>query len=142
MKKFLSFASLIFLAIAVINNIGYALDFTLYGHNSVVWELRLDNEKLYSVGADGTLKVWNKELVPLQNITSHDSWARCVDVSDKYVAVGGYKPDNTIKVYDKNTLKLIHTLKAHKGSVFTLLFYKAFLISAGSDYTIIVWKDF
>lgn len=142
MKKFLSSASLIFLAIAVINNIGHALDFTLYGHNSVVWELRLDNEKLYSVGADGTLKVWNKDLVPLQSITSHDSWARCIDVSDKYVAVGGYKPDNTIKVYDKNSLKLIYTLKAHKGSVFTLLFYKAFLISAGSDNTIIVWKDF
>ncbi|QIV78471.1 hypothetical protein QO062_05180 [Fervidobacterium pennivorans subsp. carthaginiensis] len=142
LKSFLLLASFTFLVIAIIHNHGYALDFVLYGHNSVVWELSFDNDKLYSVGADGTLKVWNKELLPLQNITSHESWARCIDVSDKYVAVGGYKPDNTIKVYDKNTLKLIYTLKAHKGSVFTLLFYKAFLISAGSDNTIIVWKDF
>ncbi|WP_448379377.1 hypothetical protein [Fervidobacterium sp.] len=142
LKRFLLLALFAFLVMAIIHNPVFALDFVLYGHNSVVWELRFDNDKLYSVGADGTLKVWDKELLPLQNITSHNSWARCIDVSDKYVAVGGYKPDNTIKVYDKNTLKLIYTLKAHKGSVFTLLFYKAFLISAGSDNTIIVWKDF
>lgn len=123
-------------------DIVYALDFTLYGHSSVVWDLKIDNDKLYSVGADGTLKVWNKELLPLQSITTHGSWARCVAVNDKYVAVGGYKPDNTIKVYDKHTMKLLHTLKGHAGSVFSLNFHNTMLISAGSDNTIIIWKDF
>jgi len=132
---FFAFFSILFVNV-------YALDFTLYGHNSGVWEIETDGGVLYSAGADGTMKIWSEELVLLSTTTTHNSWARCIAINDKYVAVGGYKPDNVIKIYDKSTLKLLHTLSAHKGSVFTMLFYKSFLISAGSDNTIIIWKDF
>jgi len=132
---FVVFTSLYFVVI-------FALDFTLYSHNSVVWDLVSDSGRLYSVGADGTLKIWSESLALLNTITTHSSWVRCVALNNKYIAVGGYKPDNTVKIYEKSTLKLLHTLSAHKGSVFSLIFYKSYLISAGSDNTIIVWKDF
>ncbi|MFN4199871.1 MAG: hypothetical protein ACK4FU_01265 [Fervidobacterium gondwanense] len=120
----------------------FPLDFVLFGHKDAVWELQTDGNLIYSVSADGTLKVWNKELVLLNTVTTHNSWARCVALSDKYIAVGGYKPDNVIRVYDKSNLKSLYTLKGHTSSVFTLFFYKDYLFSGGSDNSILVWKDF
>jgi len=78
----------------------------------------------------------------VQSVPTHSSWARAVALNDKYIAVGGYKPDNTIKIYEKSTLKLVKTLKGHTGSVFSLTFYKDLLISGSSDNKIIVWKNF
>ncbi|HOQ40100.1 MAG TPA: PQQ-binding-like beta-propeller repeat protein [Fervidobacterium sp.] len=119
-----------------------AVDFVPFGHRDVVWRLATDNKNIYSVSADGTLKIWTQALLLEQGLPTHSSWARAVAVSDKYVAVGGYKPDNMIKIYEKSTLKLVKSLTAHTGSIFSLAFYKDMLISGGSDNRIIVWKDF
>ena len=61
------------------------------------------------------------QLLLVQSVPTHSSWARAVAVNDKYIAVG-YKPDNTIKIYDKSTLRLVRTLTGHTGSVFHLPF--------------------
>lgn len=132
----------IFVFVILLTTLSFPLDFVLFGHKDAVWELQTDGNLIYSVSADGTLKVWSKELVLLNTVTTHSSWARCVALSDKYIAVGGYKPDNEIRVYDKSNLKFLYTLKGHTASVFTLSFYKNYLFSGGSDNSILVWKDF
>ncbi|MFN3691416.1 MAG: hypothetical protein ACK4R7_00865 [Fervidobacterium sp.] len=120
----------------------YALDFTYYGHRETIWQITNDGNYLYSVGADGMLKVWDRDLTVVQSIPTHNSWTRCIDVNEKYIAVGGYKPDNLVKIYDKFSGKLLYSLKGHSGSVFTIKFYGEYLISAGSDNSIIIWKNF
>jgi len=133
---------LVVLVILSFQTITFAIDFVPFGHRDVVWRLTTDGKAVYSVGADGTLKVWTSNLLLVQSVPTHSSWARAVAVNDKYIAVGGYKPDNTIKIYDKSTLRLVRTLTGHTGSVFSLTFYKDLLISGSSDNKIIVWKNF
>lgn len=140
MAKLILFSAFLLISLSFVKL--HALDFTYYGHKDTIWEIDSDENYLYSVGADGMLKVWDKDLKVIQSISTHSSWARCVDVNEKFVAVGGYKPDNVIRVYDKLSGRLVHTLKSHKASVFTLKFHGDYLISAGSDNSIIIWKDF
>ncbi|MBP9518694.1 MAG: hypothetical protein KBE50_05165, partial [Fervidobacterium sp.] len=130
---------LVVLVILSFQTITFAIDFVPFGHRDVVWRLTTDGKAVYSVGADGTLKVWTSNLLLVQSVPTHSSWARAVAVNDKYIAVGGYKPDNTIKIYDKSTLRLVRTLTGHTSSVFSLTFYKDLLISGSSDNKIIVW---
>ncbi|ODN30069.1 hypothetical protein A4H02_07115 [Fervidobacterium thailandense] len=124
----------------------FSIDFQFFGHRDVIWRIRSDGRYLFTSSADGSLKVWDGNLRLIQSIPTHESWARALAVNDKYVAVGGYKPDNMIKVFDKVTFKLLKILKVHSGSVFTLEFYKDLLISGGSDNWVVVtdlrtWKS-
>ena len=130
------------LTILLSQTIVLAIDFVPFGHRDVVWRLANDGKSIYSISADGTLKIWTQNLLLIQSVPTHSSWARAIAVSDKYIAVGGYKPDNTIKIYDKSSLKLVKTLTGHAGSIFSLAFYKDLLISGSSDNKIIVWKNF
>lgn len=123
-------------------SVGVCVDYSLYGHKETVWEIQTDGKYIYSVGADGMLKIWDSELKLLHSLTTHNSWARCVAVNDKFVVVGGYKPDNTIKIYEKASGRLINTLIGHTSSVFSVVFYKDYIISGGSDNSIIIWKEF
>lgn len=125
----------------LLDSIVMCVDYSLYGHKETVWAIQTDGNYIYSVGADGMLKIWDSQLKLLQSLTTHNSWARCVAVNDKFVVVGGYKPDNTIKIYERATGRLINTLTGHTGSVFSVVFYKDYIISGGSDNTIIIWKD-
>ncbi|HOJ93629.1 MAG TPA: hypothetical protein PK390_00170 [Fervidobacterium nodosum] len=125
-----------------IQSLIFSIDYVLYGHKDTIWEIVSDGKNIYSVGADGMLKVWDEKLRIIQSFSTHDSWARCVAVNDKYIAVGGYKPDNTIKVFDKISGSLLYNLTGHSASIFSLIFYKDYLISGSSDNSIIVWKDF
>ncbi len=120
----------------------FSIDYVLYGHKDTIWEIVSDGKYVYSVGADGMLKIWDEKLRIIQSFSTHESWARCVAVNDKYIAVGGYKPDNTIKVFDKISGSLLYNLTGHSASIFSLAFYKDYLISGSSDNSIIVWKDF
>jgi WD40 repeat protein len=133
---------LLFVLLICVVFCAFGVDYSLYGHKDTVWEMVSDGSYLYSVGADGMLKVWDDNLRMMQSMTSHGSWARSVAVNDRYIAVGGYKPDNTIKIFDKKTGQLLYTLKGHIASVFTVYFYKDYLISGSSDNTVIIWKGF
>lgn len=135
--KFFVLLPLLFL-FPLLSQTCFPLDFQFFGHRDVIWRIRSDVQYIYTSSADGSLKVWDENLHLVQSIPTHESWARALAVSDKFVAVGGYKPDNTIKIYDKGTFKLHKVLKVHSGSVFTLEFYGDILVSGGSDNWIIL----
>ncbi|MCX7653507.1 MAG: hypothetical protein N2Z58_02365 [Fervidobacterium sp.] len=137
MKKF----SCILFLIVLLSNI-FCLDFSLYGHKDSVWQVETDGKLLYSVGADGMLKVWDDNLRIIQSLSTHNSWARCVGLYEGFMVVGGYKPDNVLRVYEKNSGKLLSELIGHKGSIFSVVFYKDYIISGGSDNMLIFWKRF
>lgn len=135
--KFFVLLPLLFL-FPLLSQTCFPLDFQFFGHRDVIWRIRFDVQYIYTSSADGSLKVWDENLHLLQSIPTHDSWARALAINDKFVAVGGYKPDNTIKIFDKNTFKVQKVLKIHSGSVFTLEFYGDILVSGGSDNWIIL----
>jgi WD40 repeat protein len=88
---------------------------------------------LYSSGSDGIINIWNIYTGNLiSSIYSHNSWARSLFVDEKFIISGGYKPDSTLKIFDKNTGKIIKTFQS-EASIFVVFSNKNFIAYGGSD---------
>jgi RNA polymerase sigma factor (sigma-70 family) len=71
------------------------------------------------------------------------SWVRCVAMSDdgKTIAAGG-EGDDTVRVWERLTGKLVHSLSAHAYTVFTIAFSPsgAFLATPGKWPRVLLWN--
>lgn len=111
----------------------FSYHFSLFGHHGAIWQLKTSNKLLYSSGSDGIINIWNINTGSLiSSIYSHNSWTRSLSVDEKFIISGGYKPDSTLKIFDKNTGKLIKTFQSD-GSIFTIYSNKNYIIFGGSD---------
>jgi|GEM_PF-2823508 len=111
----------------------FSFNFSLFGHHGAIWQLKISEDMLYSSGSDGTINIWNINTGNLiSSIYSHNSWARSLFIDEKFIISGGYKPDSTLKIFDKNSGKLIKIFQSD-GSIFTIFSNKNYIVYGGSD---------
>ena len=73
----------------------------------------------------------------LQQIICHSNGVYCLQFDDEKI-VSGHR-DNTIKMWDINSLACLKILKGHTGSVLHLQYDERVIISGSSDSTVRVW---
>lgn len=119
---------------------------TLTGHknscNHAVFSPQ--NDRIASVDADGVVNIWEiRTSSILASITASkgQSANKCAfDSTGDYLSVAC--DDNTVKVYDSNSLKLISELKAHSEPVQSVCYAgrRGPIVSGGTDGTVRLWK--
>ncbi len=120
----------------------FCADYSYFGHIGAIWQIAFFAGELYSIGADGTVRTWSPDLFIKRVTTSNFSWTRSLFVNEMYMITGGYKPDNKIRIWDRKSVKLLVELSGHSGSIFSIWANEKYLVTAGSDNSVILWKDF
>jgi WD40 repeat protein len=125
----------------------WKLRFTLRGHTGAVYSAAFfpDGTKLVTSGDDGSILVWNVltgRRIRKLDVTTHT-------ISDVAVSPGGGliagctddEGDSTVRIWDARTLRLLRTLRAHKGGVFEAVFSPdgKLLASGGRDQMVRLW---
>ena len=118
----------------------------LKGHQpSEAWGLVFspDSKRLYSVGDDARLRVWNSSTLEEVAIgEQHEILISCVDVSPdgRWVATGSY--DNRAIIWDAATLQPHVVLVGHTHDIKTLRFSpdSKTIATAARDQTIRLWR--
>lgn len=86
-------------------------------------------------------KNWRTGNHTLRKIACHSVTSKgvyCLQYDDNKIVCG--LRDNTIKVWNKNTLECTRSLRGHTGSVLCLQFSDDMIISGSSDATVRVWS--
>jgi WD40 repeat protein len=126
---------------------------TLEGHTSTVRSVAIssDNSKIVSGSYDNTIKVWDIDTGRLLNtLEGHSYSVNSVAISsdNSKIVSGSGSPfrradptDNTIKVWDLNTGRLLNTLEGHSYSVNSVAISSdnSKIVSGSDDNTIKVW---
>ena len=115
---------------------------TLQGHTGWITALAIGKGKLYSGGADNTVRVWDAyRHIHLANLEGHTQ-AVCslLVVGTKVFSGSG---DQTVQVWDSRTYCHLACLEGHGGCVSTLVLADNKIYSTDADgdgcYTIRVW---
>ncbi|NLR92249.1 caspase family protein [Flammeovirga agarivorans] len=153
MRKFLVSVLLLILS----NSLIYAQDDSLHlvidpqGHSSVVRRVIFssDNHKVYSVSEDKTLRVWDVATGTLEATFwgDHNNGkegrynALAISPDNKLLAVGGYLPQNEIRIINLSTGKQIASLLGHENIISDLEFSSdgEYLASSSADKTVRIW---
>ncbi|CAK1544164.1 unnamed protein product [Leptosia nina] len=110
-------------------------------HKEAVTCVLRDDERIVSVGKDGTLKVYDVVLrKQIRSIVlSMTPLSSCVMVDEHIVAVGAW--DNEIYLYDVEYGRVIESFRAHDDSVSCLQWLQKdrLLVSGGWDCVVRVW---
>ncbi|CAG8768550.1 18484_t:CDS:10 [Gigaspora margarita] len=116
----------------------------LHGHRMSVWALAVssENERFFSAGSDGTIKVWDLKEDTSDNcistLTQHNGKIYGLVVSGNRLYSAS--SDKTIKVWDPVTLENISTFTGHTDGVNNLIAMDhGKLVTAGSDNTVKIW---
>ncbi|CAG8476231.1 179_t:CDS:10, partial [Racocetra persica] len=116
----------------------------LHGHQMSVWALAVspENERFFSAGSDGTIKVWDLKEDTSDNfistLTQHKGKIYGLVVSGNRLYSAS--SDKTIKVWDPVTLENISTFTGHSDGVNNLIAIDSGkLATAGSDNTVKIW---
>ncbi|MBZ4650292.1 MAG: enzyme repeat domain protein [Thermosipho sp. (in: Bacteria)] len=122
----------IFLVIIIFLKI-FGFNFNLFGHQGAIWQVKVFDNLLYTSASDGKVIIWDyKKLTIIKTIYSHNSWARALHIDDSNIYVGGYKPDNKLKIYDRRNGTLIKEIEYENGSIFTVTSNENFIAFSGS----------
>ncbi|QTA37517.1 hypothetical protein JYK00_07220 [Thermosipho ferrireducens] len=129
----------IFFLFLIISNFYASFSFNFAGHSGAIWDIKIYNGEVFTAGADGAVNIWKfGSDILLRTIYSNSSWTRAVEITNDYIITGGYKPDNSVKIFSKKEGKLVNTFSDHKGSIFTLATDGLLLASGGSDNTVVI----
>ena len=120
--------------------------FTLPGHQpSEAWGVAFspNSQRLFSVGDDSALKVWDIESRTLvETRTEHTALVSCIAVSPdgRWIATGSY--DDTVNLWDAETLTVKHRLTGHDHDLRVLAFSSdsETLASGGRGQQICLWN--
>lgn len=115
-------------------------------HTDAVSALVFYNSTIYSTGMDKKLicydydsknLLYSIEFTPL---TPNPAFGFCIDAREGFVAVGrGDGVVTLVQIKSRNT-KVVTHLEGHTWCVMGVKFYKYYLISAGLDGRVIVWR--
>jgi len=119
------------------------------GHTGAIKDLVVTKDKnIISVSEDKTIRVWDKAGNPIRKIlgekysgSNGKIYTVALSPDEKYLAVGGYLPEDVIRIYEYKTGKLYKVLRSHKDVIFGLEFSKdnKYLLSSSADRTAKVW---
>jgi WD40 repeat protein len=117
----------------------------LAGHHGPVSKLAFapDGHRLYSVGRDRTLRIWDTDHHHLTAmLTDHHAWLKSMALSPDghTLATGG--DDHRVVLWDANQRRPVSTLTGHTAAVNDLAFSPdgTLLASAGEDDTVMLWN--
>ena len=101
---------------------------TLYHALSVQDAAESKNDDLVTCSDDDSVKVWGNEanFERSTNLTGHLDYVYALDtLSDGYLASAS--KDVSVRIWDAENLKLVHTLYSHKGPVISIVAIKPIL---------------
>ncbi|GIW80243.1 MAG: hypothetical protein KatS3mg105_2050 [Gemmatales bacterium] len=102
-----------------------------------------DGELLVSCGDDGQVKTWQPaqgEMIAHVSATPRTPlYAVAVSPNGKMIAAGGL--DGQIRIYDRDSLTLLSTLRGHSGPIFALAFSpnSQVVVSGSQNGDVILW---
>ncbi|KAL6045120.1 non-specific serine/threonine protein kinase [Balamuthia mandrillaris] len=112
--------------------------YTLRGHDSQLYCLQFDEEKIVSGSEDETIKVWNLHTRECRlTMRGHNSGVWCLQFHKDRLLSGS--EDATVKVWDLQNGRCIHTFTGHVKGVWSLQFQDRMLASGSEDHTIKIW---
>uniref|UniRef100_F6HW00 C3H1-type domain-containing protein n=1 Tax=Vitis vinifera TaxID=29760 RepID=F6HW00_VITVI len=123
-------------------NIESCADLSLDGPVGQIYAMVVDHDMLFAGAENGTIYAWkpSKETNAFELATTlggHNCAVFSLTVGGGRLYSGSL--DNTIRVWDLNTLQCIHTLKEHASVVMSLVCWGPYLISCSLDQKIKVW---
>ncbi|KAH1188600.1 Zinc finger CCCH domain-containing protein 48 [Glycine max] len=124
-------------------NIQTMSEFTLDGPKGRVRAMTVGNNTLFAGAEDGVIFAWrgsSKADSPFElvaSLTGHTKAVVCLAVGCKMMYSGSM--DQSIKVWDMDTLQCTMTLNDHTDVVTSLICWDQYLLSSSSDRTIKVW---
>lgn len=114
----------------------------LHGPNGVVHALAVDDNVLFAGVQDGSILAWKTNLVSNHielavTLKGHSSAVISLVVGRHRLYSGS--EDETIRVWDVNTLQCLQTINGHNNFVTSLLCWDNYLLSGSLDNTLKVW---
>jgi len=109
-------------------------------HSKGVFAIETKEDKLYTIGGDGNLRIFNKTtLTPIRTVSLSDQSLRSLLFTnqDSVIRIGA--SDGNIYSLSKETLEVIYTQKAHENSVFSLAKTDKHLLSGSRDAHLNTW---
>ncbi|XP_057429597.1 zinc finger CCCH domain-containing protein 48-like [Lotus japonicus] len=120
-----------------------ASEFTLLGPKGRVLAMIVGNDTLFAAAEDGVISAWrgssdaNSPFELVASLSGHTKAVSCLTVGVNRLYSGSM--DQSIKVWDLDTLECLMTLNGHTGEVTSLICWSDFLLSGASDCTIKIW---
>ncbi|KAK5045185.1 hypothetical protein LTR84_009518 [Exophiala bonariae] len=94
---------------------------TFNGHSEGVIALHFDSDILVSGSVDNTARVWNFRDKSVFTLRGHTDWVNSVRIDSASRTIFTASDDCTVKLWDLDTKKCIHTFEGHVGQVQTVL---------------------
>jgi len=90
---------------------------TYNGHLEGVIALHFDSNILVSGSVDHTARVWNFQDRSVFTLRGHSDWVNSVKIDSASRTIFTASDDCTVKLWDLDTKKIIHTFEGHVGQV-------------------------
>ncbi|XP_052211031.1 zinc finger CCCH domain-containing protein 63-like [Diospyros lotus] len=115
-------------------------ELTLLGPVGLVRALATTDDMLFAATQDGTILAWkfrseNEPPELIASLKGHNVISLAIGANKIYSG----SMDNTIRVWDLNTLLCVQTLQGHTGAVMSVLCWDKYLLSCSLDESIKAW---
>ncbi|KAL5009186.1 hypothetical protein ScPMuIL_014767 [Solemya velum] len=111
----------------------------LQGHLSGILCLKFDKKRLFSAGADRTIRVWDvRTSTSVHKLYGHKGGIRCLDFDDYVLVTGSW--DTTVLVWDVKMFEIVATFTEHSDCVSCVGLSEDHIVSGSYDTTIQIWS--
>ncbi|MHA1909275.1 MAG: WD40 repeat domain-containing protein [Candidatus Thorarchaeota archaeon] len=112
-------------------------------HEGSINALAIDDNRLYSVGSNGNLMLWLQENLRHQNtISVCESGLESITVDENYLYAGSIADDNSVRVWMKNGMTSVITLKDEYSSFLSLTTTPKEIVTGRSNGYLDLWNKF
>jgi F-box/WD-40 domain protein MET30 len=105
---------------------------TYRGHNDSVLSVDFHKKNIVSGSADTTIKLWNVETRTCCALRGHTEAVNCVKIHPQSMTVFSASDDNTVRMWDMNTCKMLKVFKGHIAEV-----QKVIPLNIATDYELV-----
>ncbi|MHA2425255.1 MAG: WD40 repeat domain-containing protein [Candidatus Thorarchaeota archaeon] len=112
-------------------------------HQGTINAFAIDDNRLYSVGSNGNLMLWIQETLRHQDtIPVINTGLESITVDENYLYVGSISDDNSIRVWMKNGMTQVITLKDEYSSFLSLTTTPNEIVAGRSNGFLELWNKF